>query len=148
MEVLLDKNYLIADIVTRYGLPLFSILAIAVIQYLLAIWLKTRLETSIKYFYDKKMAEFNYDIHVREQAAKIADFFAEWSRGEQADKSKLAKYSMELSLWLPAEIYKEIAKCVCCTEERINSNEILVRIRKYLLRDSAGTLNANDIINL
>lgn len=123
-----------------------AIVLLAILQFLISLWLKSRLEASIKYSYERKMAEFQYELKIREHGTIIADFFSEWAKGAAADMTKLRRLSMELSLLLPSELYKDFGKCTTYQPNGPNSNKLLIEIRKYILKDSAGDLKDTDII--
>lgn len=142
-------NQALSNVVVQLGFPhlALGVILLAALQWLISLWLKSRIESSIKHEYDKKLAEYQYEIKIREQAAIVADFFTEWARGEHADKSKLNRYSMDLSLWLPYEIYIKFGKCVCYAPDAPKPKDILIEIRKYLLKEAAGNLSAEQIIH-
>jgi len=93
------------------------------IQYLIAIWIKSRLEHIIKHEYDKKLEEFRFDIYQREQAVGIAKLFAKWAKYSGKEDELLDEYqkadhfeelnrlNWELAIWVPnEEIVKKINK--------------------------------------
>jgi hypothetical protein len=122
---------------------LFFTAAFGVIQFVLAKWIEGRISNRFAKF----LEDYKYDIKVREQAAKIADFFAEWTLGAEADKAKLNRYSMELSLWLPYELYSRFARCVTYQPGAPIYKDILIDIRKHLLKTEAGEMKAGDIVH-
>jgi hypothetical protein len=140
----LDQHY--AIVFSHLVYPGISVLILAGIQWLIAVWLKSTITASIKHEYDKKLAEFQYELRIREQAVKIAEFFSEWSKNN-ADINKLNNMSMELSLWLPADIYKDLAKCLTYAPGAPLAKDILIAVRKHLLKNSAGDLTAPEIIH-
>lgn len=136
----------ISSVIGQFAFPALSVILLAIIQWVIALWLKSRLELSIQHEYDKKLSEFQFELKTREQAAKIAEFFSEWVKGMLADQNKLRQFSMELSLWLPDETYKKFGQCVTYAPNAPNQNEVLIEIRKHLLKDSAGDLKSSDIV--
>jgi hypothetical protein len=62
--------------------------------------------------------------------------------GEEFDKR-----AWELSLWLPSEIYVEVAQCLVGHEDAPHMKQILIAVRKHLLRENAGTLAADNILH-
>ena len=54
---------------------------------------------------------------------------------------------MVLSLWLPDELYRDIGRCVCYAAGAKTPKQILIDVRKYLLKDDAGNLAAENIIH-
>lgn len=94
----------------------------------------------------QQLEDYKAQIAVRAQAAKVAEFLNEWL-SEPEDTTKLNGFAMELSLWLPAELYKMMGERICLNEGAPSVKEILIEVRKFLLKDSAGDLAANHIIH-
>jgi len=111
-------------------------------------FLTTLIEARMKYEYDLKIEDYKRDLQIRDQAAKVAEFlaFVQWHqtdmKGEDFDKR-----AWELSLWLPTEIYVEVAKCLVGTPDAIHMKQILIDVRKHLLKDKAGALVADNILH-
>jgi len=106
----------------------------------------TREVEDIKSTYSRQIEDYKAEIKAREQAAKMAEFFTEWL-SPQADKVKLNRYAMELSLWLPYDLHCRFARCVTHEKGAPTYKEILVDIRKHLLKDKAGALIADNIVH-
>ena len=100
----------------------------------------------IKATYSKQLEDYKADLTRRSRAAEVAEFFTYWS-SPKADHVKLNGYAMMLSLWLPDELYRDIGRCVCYAAGAKTPKQILVDVRKYLLKADAGNLTANDIIH-
>src|SRR5258706_15215200 len=109
-----------------------GVLLLGCIQFLLANWIRTRLEQSIRHEYDKKLEDYRFSQVQRQKADMIATFFAKWIkyRGKERDflddkelinyYEELNKMSLEISLW-------------------INDGEILTDIMsRTQLKDGAG----------
>ncbi len=135
-----------------------AVVLLAALQWLVTTWLKARIEQSVKAEYDRQLDKYRLELNkqledykneakVREQAAKVAEFlaFARWNHaaptGEDFDKR-----SWELALWLPTEIYIEVAKCLAGDPNGKHMTQILVDVRKYLLKEKAGGLIAENIV--
>lgn len=167
------------------------------LTYLISLWIKARLESSIKHEYDKKLADYNlglgrqleehklgtnkqledyklavntrledhkfgvnkqleeykFDIRKREQATKIVELFSllRSSTGSNAEDdaevlASINRIAWELSLWLPAEIVRELTKCLKEVEESKDPKQILIEIRKVLLGDN-DNLEAEEIVH-
>lgn len=99
----------------------------------------------IKVEYSKQIEDYKAQLERDRKVAKVAEFFAEWS-SNTPDKAKLNGLSMELSVWLPYEIYKNFGRCVCWEPNAPSPQQILIDVRKYLLKETAGSLNADDIV--
>ena len=59
------------------NLSLYDLLSVSALvgalQFLTGLWIKTRLESSIKHEYDRQLEEFRAEIRRREQAARKDD---------------------------------------------------------------------------
>lgn len=130
------------------------------IQLCLAIWIKARLEKSIQHEYDKKLEDYRFSILQREQAAKIATFFARWAKYSAKEKAILNKKEMhdyyedltrmsyELSLWIPDEkLVKKIMSRLELKEGAPEVKELLIEIREHILGKKTKTLKAGEIIH-
>ena len=86
-----------------------------IIQWLLSVWIKSRLEKSIQHEYDKKLEDYKFSQLQRQKAELIALFFAKWIKfsGEEQyllKNNELIEYyedlnrmSLEISLWIKDE---------------------------------------------
>jgi len=136
-----------------------SVVFLAALQWFLTTWLKARIEASVKAEYDRQLTSYKHDFDkkledykneakIREQAAKVAEFlaFVRWHqkdmKGEDFDKK-----AWELSLWLPTEIYIEVAKCLAGADDAKHMKQILIDVRKHLLGKDAGNLIAENILH-
>src|SRR5213593_3279476 len=94
---------------------------LAVLQFLLALLVKTRLEGSIKHDYDKKLEQLRFDVQVRQQAAKIAELMSEARDGgtvlSKEHATKLNKLMWDLSLWLPPQIVRDLTVHICYAKD-------------------------------
>jgi hypothetical protein len=110
---------------------------------LATMWLKTRLEESIRHEYnvalanlqneyDRQMELFRFDQRRRERAAMIAELFAEWI-AKPADVKRLNRLSFEASLWLPDDIVVELSKRLTNTADAKNIKDLLVDVRRHLM---------------
>ena len=100
----------------------------------------------IKTIYTKQIEDYKSELTRRERIAKVAEFFTEWQLGNNAHKTKLNGYATELSLWLPSDLYRKLASCVCYKAGAPSPKEILIDIRKNLLADDAGDLKPDELI--
>ena len=143
----------IANIVVQLGWTEVGIgvLLLAAIQCLIGLWIKARLEGSIKHEYDRKLEEFRYEIKVREQASKVAEYmeFARHLREDSkpADYQKANRLAWELAMWLPSDVYKRMAESLVNPNEQNNPLEVVIAVRKLLLDDKAGDLAADNILS-
>ena len=125
-----------------------AVSGIGIIQFLAAMWIKARLEASIKSEKDRILEEYKYEIRAREQAVKVAEYFSYYFRlkadSSEADYRKANQLAWELALWLPEEIYILISKAVAKPNDEDNILSALVSVRKLLLK-KPGALTQNDI---
>jgi hypothetical protein len=106
---------------------LFSIL-----QWAASVWLKARLDASIKNEYDRRLEEYRRELDRRERAGMVAELFAEWA-SFPADPKHLNHLSFEAALWLPADIVKEIGKRLSNSEDAKDVKVILADVRRHLV---------------
>ncbi|MFN7564583.1 MAG: hypothetical protein ACK5TH_22615 [Prosthecobacter sp.] len=146
-EILMKPEDAIKEMVVQFGWSQIwiGILILGALQFLIGLWIKARLEGSIKHEYDKLSEEYKYDIKVREQAAKVAAFLAK-SEDPKSTPSELNQLSWELSLWLPVEIYHQLAQTMCNPHGLKEIKEVLIAVRKFLLRDPNDKLTWDNII--
>jgi hypothetical protein len=128
-----------------------GVLIIAALQFLIGLWIKARLEGSIKHDYDKKLEEYRYEMKVREQAAKVAEYM-ELARhlrqdSPSSDYQRANRLAWELAMWLPSAVYKRMAESLVRPNEQNNPLQVVVEVRGLLLGDKAGDLTANNIIS-
>lgn len=128
-----------------------AVLLLAVLQFLMSLWVKSRLEGSIKHEYDRRLEEFRFEMRGREQAPKVAEYmeFANHLREDSppADYQRANSLAWELAMWLPSDVYKLMANSLVHPTEQNNPLEVVVAVRKLLLREKAGDLTAENIIN-
>jgi len=123
--------------------------SISILQFLSSIWIKSRLENSIRLENDKVLEEFRYDIRIREQASKIAEYiaFIEEDRinpPEKPDYRYMNKLAFELLLWLPEDLYLELKEVFSKNDIENNTFKVLVKIREHLQKKKT-LITDNDI---
>lgn len=123
----------------------FIVLCLGAIQFLVTEWTKARLQYSIKSEYDKIIEEYRFDLKAREQAAKVSEYVALYHH-DPNNFLKMNQLSFELFLWLPEDIYKNLGKALIREKGAKNLGEILVDIRKILLKDKAEHISDDDLI--
>lgn len=121
---------------------------VVVAQFLAATWLKARLTSSIKAEYDRQLEEYRYQIRVREQAAKAAEYLALAWRLDEFDSADVYRRAnqlgWELALWLPDNLYREMVLGIAKPSDWQNIRATLIGIRRMLLKDP-GDLTADQI---
>lgn len=124
---------------------------IGVIQFLLALWTRARLEASIKSEYDRLLEDYRFEQRVKEQAAKTAEYIA-LARGLKTtstdeDYRRANQLAWELALWLPDDLYRKLARALTSPQSKDNNIlAVLVDIRKLLLK-TPGTLNDDEVLH-
>jgi hypothetical protein len=120
-------------------------LTLGTLQVLIAFWLRARLEASIKHEYDRVLEEIKYDVRVREQAASIAELFAEWN-SDPVDRKRLNQLTWEASLWLPTDIVRDVSRRLSNSVEAKDVKDILLSVRA-LLQKKTDDLKASELVH-
>jgi hypothetical protein len=122
--------------------------AIAILQLLSTIWLRTRLEASIRAEKDRLLEEYKYEIRAKEQAAKVAEYFSYFFRlkdtSSDEEYRRANQLGWELALWLPSDVYRQVSKAVSHNNSENNILSSLIAVRKLLL-SQPGDLSANEL---
>ena len=135
------------------------IVLVPLVQWMLAIWIRARLEKSIQHEYDKKIEDYKFSQTKRQKAEIIAKLFARWikySGKEQnfLDKKGLLDYyeelnqmSLELSLWIQDKrILNDIMATFNQVKESKDVRSLTGQIRKIILEDNEDSFNPQNII--
>jgi hypothetical protein len=109
------------------------ILALAAVQALLAWWIQARLTSSIKHEYDRELEEFKRNQLLKDKAAVVAEFLAEWTHIQGTDTKRLNQLLWELSLYLPANLVRDVKSMISNTPNGKTAPQVLVDIRRHLL---------------
>jgi protein subunit release factor A len=116
------------------------------LQFLMATWLKSRIESSIKHEYDQQLekikATLSFNSKKREESALVAELLAEWVSKPETHKT-VNKLLWEASLWLPDEETKELNNLLA-HEGDITTKQMLVKIRK-IIQGCETTVTADDL---
>ena len=118
---------------------------VGIIQFLASKWLETRLTQSIKHDYDRKLEEYRFEMRRREQAARVAKLLA-LSYRPKVDTHEFNELAWELSLWLPADLVRELTRCLCRADGAMNPKQLLTAIRKQI-HSTADDLTADQIVS-
>jgi len=120
-------------------------LLLAVVVFLISLWVKTRVEESIKRIYAEKLEDYKRELSVRDQAARVAELLALVRTGTAADIAKANQLSWEMSLWLPKETAKRLAQNLSKARGAPSHTELLLEIRCILLGLKEKDLEETDI---
>ncbi|MHB1330370.1 MAG: hypothetical protein ACYCY6_00100 [Minisyncoccota bacterium] len=139
------------------GIMLF-ILGLGIIQWILSIWIKSRLEQSIRHEYDRQLEEYKFSLSKRDKVANIASFFSLWIKyrgNERAwlDEKELIEYyreltkmSFELALWVDDEnLLKDVMKRLKNKDGSQGTIELLLKVKKLISENKESSLKAEDI---
>jgi len=134
-------------------------LLLSLVQWLLANWIKARLEKSIQYEYDRKLEDYKFSRLQRQKAEIIARLFARWIKylGKEEgflNKEALIDYyeelnqmSLELSLWIPdKEILDDIMARLRLAESAKDVRTLMGQIRKLILDDKRDAFDPQNIV--
>ena len=101
--------------------------------------------------YAKRLEEYRYEIKVREQAAKVAEYMVVACQLQEssppADYERANRLAWELAMWLPPEIYRCMAESLANPTEVNNPLVVVVAVRKLLLGDNAGDLRVDNLLH-
>ncbi|HAT73632.1 MAG: hypothetical protein US30_C0009G0027 [Candidatus Moranbacteria bacterium GW2011_GWF2_36_839] len=129
---------------------LIIITSLTILQFLSSLWIKSRLENSIKHEYDKLAEEYKYEIRVREQSSKIAQYLSiveanRLSPSDDFDFKKANELAWELLLWLPEELYLKLKQALDPKNnaEENNTFKVLLEIRKHLRNENTKITDAD-----
>jgi hypothetical protein len=102
-----------------------------------------------KAHFDRKLEEAKYEIRVREQAATIAELFAEWGTSD-TPKIRNARRLNELYwsavLWLPEDLVREVSRRLNNANGARDLKAILLDIRR-LLQGKSDQLVAPELVH-
>jgi len=114
------------------------------LQVAAAVWLKARLEASIRHEYDRRLENYRRELDRKQRAAIVAELFAEWA-SPTPDRKVLNRLSWEVSLWLPSSIVKDVTKRLANASDAREVKDILVDVRKHLA--PGDDIAAHDIVH-
>ena len=131
---------------------------LGIIQWLLSIWIKARLEKSIQHEYDKRLEEYKFSISKRDKIANIASFFSLWIKYRGHERKwlnnqdlidyykELTKMSFELALWVDDDDFlKDIMKRLKNEDGSENTINLLLKAKKIISENKQTALKAEDI---
>jgi hypothetical protein len=124
-------------------IPTWLVLVIAALFIVLWYALQKKAEAQL----NKALEDYKFQLKIREQAAKVAELCV-LSLEPKKNAERFNQLAWELSLWLPAEIYCDLARCLCKAEGAKNIKDILIDVRKHLLGKKHGNLKAENILHV
>jgi hypothetical protein len=120
-------------------------LLVAILVSLISMWSKARIEESIKRIYAEKLEDYKRELNRRDQAARVAELLALVRAGASSDIAKANQLSWEMSLWLPAETARKLAKYLAKASGAPDHTALLLEIRCILLGLKESDLGRDDI---
>ena len=141
---------IIKIIITSPYLGLTAI-CLSIIAFIFQLIVTEKFKSKITRENNRILEELRWDIKVREQAAKVAEYMdlarnlKEDSPGE--DYHKANTLAWELAMWLPSDIYKKSGQSLATPSMTNNPLEVVIEIRKILLKEKAGDLTSDNVIH-
>ena len=133
------------------GLPEISIgvLILGALQFLASLWISERLKASLQKESAVFLEKVRWDIKVREQAERAAEYLAIARDLKESDTPetyrRVNRLGWELAMWLPADLYKAMMNAIAKPNDNNNTLSVVVAIRKYLLQSAAGDISQENI---
>ena len=127
----------------------FGVLLLGGLQFLTALLVSERLKASLQKENARFLESLRWDLKVREQSAKVAEYMAlardlrESDLPEQFRRAN--QLSWELALWLPPDLYRSVGRAIAAPDEETNPLSVVVDVRRLLLGSAAGDLMADHI---
>jgi hypothetical protein len=132
--------------------------SLGIIQWLLSIWIKSRLEQSIRHEYDKQLEEYKFSLSKRDKVANIASFFSLWIKYRGCERAwldekelieyyrELTKMSFELALWVDDEdLLKDVMRRLKNEDGAQDTVSLLLMVKKLISENKEPDLKAEDI---
>ena len=132
------------EIIINIKMAAVIVILFALIQFCGSVYIKTKIEASVKEGYSKILEEYKFELKAREQTTKVAEYLALYIANSD-NFLRMNQLSFELALWLPEDTYKKLGKAVKKTEGGKNIYEVLVEIKEGLLQKKTE-LTDEDII--
>jgi hypothetical protein len=126
-----------------------GLVLLGALQYVIQLWLSERLKTSLQKEQTAFLERLKWDLKVREQAVGVAEYLALVNsiRDDSPDDYRKAnQMALELAMWLPARIYREMGHGIMKPSPEINNLTTVVKVRELLLGESIGNLTSDDIL--
>lgn len=137
--------------ILKLGLLEISIVVISlgILQFLASLWISERFKASLQKENAVFLKKLRWDIKVREQAERAAEYLAIARDLKETDTAETYRranqLNWELAMWLPADLYKAMMDAIAKPDNSNNPLSIVVSIRKYLLNEGAGEINQDNI---
>jgi len=133
------------------GLPEICVgaLVLAALQFLAALLISERLKASLQKENAVFLEGLKWDLKVREQAARVAEYMAIARDLKPTDSTeeyrKINRLSWELAMWLPEDIYRAMTRAITAPDKVTNPLSVAIEVRRLLLGKACGNLTQDDI---
>ena len=126
-----------------------GVILLGTLQFLASLWISERLKASLQKENALFLEKIRWDIKVREQAERVAEYLAIARDLKESDTPEVYqrtnRLNWELAMWLPEDLYKAMMDAIAKPNDKNNPLSVVVAIRKYLLGATAGELSQNNI---
>lgn len=135
------------------GLPeiALGVILLGVIQFLASLWISERLKASLQKENAMFLENLKWDLKVREQAAKVAEYMSIARDLKEADSPeeyrRINRLAWELAMWLPEDVYKAMTQAIAKPDGNVNPLSVVINVRRLLLGTASGKLTQDDIIH-
>jgi hypothetical protein len=128
-----------------------GVILLGTLQFLTSLLISERLKASLQKENAVFLENLRWDLKVREQAAKVANYLAIARDLNETDSQEeyrsINRLSWELAMWLPEDIYRAMGHAIAKPNKDINPLAVVVDVRKILLGATSGNLTQDDIIH-
>jgi hypothetical protein len=132
--------------------PYLTLVAIclATFVFLFQLWVTEKFKAEIVRENNRLLEEIRWDFKAREQAAKVAEYMDLVrnlrENSPEGDYHRANTLAWELAMWLPSDIYKKLGMTVVRSDRQSTPFDVVIEVRKILLKDKAGDLTADHVI--
>lgn len=132
---------------------------IGILQFLLANWIRIRLEQSIRHDYDKELEDYKFSQLQRKKAESVANLFSHWIKYRGKENSLLSKkeqfeyyenlnkMSIEISLWIKDEVLlTDIMGRLQNKPDAKTVHELVGEVRKLILNDKEDSFDSMEVV--
>jgi hypothetical protein len=127
-----------------------GVVLLSTLQFFVTLWITERLKASLQKENAKFVEKIRWDLKVREQAERVAEYMAMASDLKETDNEdtyrRANQLNWELAMWLPEDLYKAMVSAIALPNDPGNNPlSVVVAIRKYLLDTDEGELTSDNI---
>ena len=94
--------------------------------------IKAQIQFSVKFQFDKLLADYKNAQIQRQKAALVAELIAEWISLPE-DKKKLNQLTLEAFIWLPKDTSTKLSQILTLTHEAPSVRDIVEEVREIIL---------------